>query len=195
MITETFYRIQQLPSAVGKKSNPLLISAISFVAFLFIYFVSISQAIAKYKTVDAYVTHFAPLAKKLSLSTGIPASIILGISIIESGHGNSKNCKLLKNHFGIVGKNYLSGRKSKYRSMYKSYLNDEASFRHFCRVIKSKRYYALLKGNTNYTYWLKKINSGHYSSAKKVWIRRIYIAIRTHQLYKFDMSKRHLATK
>jgi len=48
-----------------------------------------------------FIKNFKPLADSLSEEYGIPASVILGISIIESGSGTSRNCKLLNNYFGI----------------------------------------------------------------------------------------------
>lgn len=141
---------------------------------------------AQYPTVQSYIEHYSPLVKKLSAKTGIPASIIMGIAIIESGYGNSKNCILLKNHFGIVGKNNLADKHPKYHSIYKSYRSDEASFNHFCQVIQRKKYYTHLKGKTDYKAWLQKINAGNYSCAQMVWVNRITIAIQSHHLYKMD---------
>src|SRR5258705_5161264 len=54
-----------------------------------------------------YVKKFRPMADSLSEEYGVPASLILGISILESGSCTSQNCKLLNNHFGIKGKTNL----------------------------------------------------------------------------------------
>ncbi len=144
------------------------------------------DAHAQYPTVQSYIEHYSPLVKKLSAKTGIPASIIMGIAIIESGYGNSKNCILLKNHFGIVGKNNFANKQPSYHSIYKSYRSDEASFNHFCQVIQRKKYYTALKGKTDYKAWLQNINAGNYSCAKMVWVNRITNAIQTHHLHKMD---------
>ena len=52
-----------------------------------------------------YIKRYQPIADSLSEVYGIPTSVMLGIAIIESGAGSSRNCKLLNNHFGIKGKN------------------------------------------------------------------------------------------
>ena len=67
--------------------------------FLLIVFISFSTADAQ---VHAFIKKYKPLAHKLSVEFQIPESVILGVSIIESGSGKSKNCKLLNNYFGIV---------------------------------------------------------------------------------------------
>ncbi len=65
-----------------------------------------------------FVKKFRPLADSLSTEYGIPASVMLGVSILESSSGTSRNCKLLNNYFGIVGKNKLfktKGIKTRYK--------------------------------------------------------------------------------
>ena len=54
-----------------------------------------------------YVKLFKPYADSLSKEYGIPAAVMLGVAILESGSGTSKNAKALNNHFGIVGKKDL----------------------------------------------------------------------------------------
>ncbi|MDP1728529.1 MAG: glucosaminidase domain-containing protein [Bacteroidota bacterium] len=186
MATEATYRNFSNPDlfeyfkiTILKHAKQLIVPAVICCTWTF-------DANAQYPTVQSYIEHYAPLVKKLSSKTGIPASIIMGIAIIESGYGNSKNCILLKNHFGIVGKNNFADKHPKYYSIYKSYRSDEASFNHFCQVIQRKKYYSALKGKTDYKAWLQKINAGNYSCAKMVWVNRITLAIQTHHLYKMD---------
>ncbi|MDI9319470.1 MAG: glucosaminidase domain-containing protein [Phycisphaerales bacterium] len=139
---------------------------------------------------EKYVEKYAPIASSLMLRTGIPASVILGVSMIESGMGKSKNCRLLNNFFGVKGKNHLSKSKSHHHSAYKQYPNAEASFSDFARVIKSKKYYLQLKGNMDYKKWLHTMNQYGYAEAKGLWIKDITIVIKRYKLYQFD--KEHL---
>src|SRR5882757_1210355 len=76
---------------------------------------------AQKNTANSYIKEYSPLAMQLMQETGIPASIILGISMIESAMGTSKNCRLLKNYFGVKGKNRLSEKDKKQHSQYKEY--------------------------------------------------------------------------
>lgn len=135
---------------------------------------------------DDYVKKYEPIASNLMLQSGIPASIILGVSMIESGMGKSKNCRLLNNFFGVKGKNHLSKNKSHHHSAYKQYSSAEASFRDFVRIIKSKKYFPLLKGDMDYKKWLHTMNRYGYAEAKGVWIRDITIVIKKYKLTRFD---------
>ena len=67
------------------------------------FFCLLTLAKAKPYTPQKYIDKFAPIAIQLSIETQIPSSVILGVAIVESGFGNSKNCRLLNNHFGVKG--------------------------------------------------------------------------------------------
>src|SRR5262245_30012189 len=96
------------------------------VAFLFTSAIALSQS--------KYVRKYRPLADSLSSVYGVPTSIILGVAILESGSGTSRNCKLLNNHFGIVGKNDLLKTK-RIKSRYKQYPDSLASYVDFCKLM------------------------------------------------------------
>lgn len=153
-------------------------------AFLLLCLGFLSQVWAKY-TPQSYIKTFERQSVNLMQETGIPASIILGIAMLESGFGNSKNCVLLNNHFGIVGSNNLKARGIKYKSRYKSYESDSASYAHFCTVIQSKPYYAKLKGTTKTSTWLKNIGRT-YSRSYKNWMKRVLNLIKKYHLNQYD---------
>jgi flagellum-specific peptidoglycan hydrolase FlgJ len=132
--------------------------------------------------IKKYIEHFLPIANTLSAEFGIPVSIILGVSTLESGSGTSRNCRLLNNYFGITGKNHLKG----HRSAYKQYPTAEASFRDFCEILSRKPFYAKLKNNMEYSKWLSSMNHASYAGAKNVWITRITSIIKKHRLYQYD---------
>jgi flagellum-specific peptidoglycan hydrolase FlgJ len=133
-----------------------------------------------------YLDKYEALAIKLMNETGIPASVILGIGMLESGMGTSRNAKLLHNHFGIVGRNSLAKQHTTYRSKYKEYKTDEDSYEHFVKIIRKKKWYPALKGNTEYAVWLKRMNHSGYSTAGVEWIRRVTNLIKRYKLYKLD---------
>ncbi len=126
----------------------------------------------------SFVKKFQPLADSLSADYGIPSAVILGVSMIESGSGASRNCKLLNNYFGIKGKNKLTGVKSSY----KQYPDATASFVHFCHVIKKKKFYKKLKGNMDYKLWVDAISKAAYSEVPDIWKQRVSDAIRKNKL-------------
>jgi Bax protein len=128
-----------------------------------------------------YIKKYKPLADSLSEEYRIPVSIILGVAIIESGSGTSRNSKLLNNHFGIVGKNDLLKTKG-IRSRYKQYEDVTSCYVAFCKLLKKKKYYDKLKGSNNYMLWLDAMSKAGYSEAPVEWKERIAAAIRKNKL-------------
>ena len=58
---------------------------------------------AQKNTSASYIEQFKDNAIAIMHETGIPASIILGIAMHESGNGNSKIAQNLNNQFGMKG--------------------------------------------------------------------------------------------
>jgi flagellum-specific peptidoglycan hydrolase FlgJ len=128
-----------------------------------------------------FVTKFRPMADSLSAVYGIPASVILGISMLESGSGTSRNARMLNNFFGIVGKNNLR-RTHGIKSRYKQYATEMESFVDFCRLMSRKRFYPSLKGNKSIQQWVRSIAATGYSEAPVVWQQRVMSTIRKNRL-------------
>ena len=149
---------------------------------LTLLFVFSLQLLFSQKTNTNFIDKFLPVAKNLSKDYGMPVSIILGVSILESGSGTSINCKQLHNYFGVTGKNSLKKR----RTMYKQYEKPEDSFTDFCKIISRKRFYIKLKNNDNYSLWLQEMNKANYASAKDIWVSRVKGIITKHKLFIFD---------
>jgi Bax protein len=141
-----------------------------------------TQVIFAQKSTLKYIDKFLPLAKELSTEFGIPVSIILGVSILESGSGTSANCKDLNNYFGVKGKNHLKKRKTKY----KQYEKPEDSFRDFCGIISRKKFYSRLKHTTDYKVWLNEMNKAEYAGAKQAWVDAVRTIIRSYKLSAYD---------
>jgi len=128
-----------------------------------------------------YIRQYKPVADSLSDIYGIPASVMLGVAIIESGAGKSRNCKLLNNHFGIKGKNNLLKTKG-IRSSYKQYDDGRASYIAFSQLMTRKKFYPKLKGKMDYKLWLDAISKSGYSMVPEEWKRNITATIRKHKL-------------
>jgi Bax protein len=148
------------------------------VALLFIFAGLSSPVLSQSKS---FVQKYAALAHSLSETYGIPSSVILAIAIVESSSGTSRNCKLLNNFFGIVGKNNLLKSKG-VRTRYKQYTSDTASFTDFCKLIARKRFYAKLKGSKNHTDWVVAISKAGYSEVPETWKQRILATIKKNHL-------------
>lgn len=138
------------------------------------------------KAPKKYLKEYEPVAVNLMKETGIPASVILGVAMLESGAGTSRNAKLLRNHFGIVGRNNLAKRGETYRSKYREYQTDTASYRHFVKLIQKRRWYPGMKGNEDYNAWIAKLNASGYSTAEHVWVSRVTAMIKRYKLYELD---------
>lgn len=128
-----------------------------------------------------FIQKFRPLADSLSVEYGIPAAVMLGVAIVESGSGTSRNCKLLNNYFGIVGKNDLLKTKG-IKSRYKQYPDATASFAGFCKLLAKKKYYKKLKGNMDHKLWVDAISKSGYSEAPATWKQRVSDTIRKNKL-------------
>jgi Bax protein len=121
------------------------------------------------------------MADSLSDEYGVPASVILGVAIMESASGTSRNCKLLNNHFGIVGKNDLLKTKG-VKSRYKQYPNARASYIAFCKLMAKKKFYKKLKGNMDHKLWADAISKAGYSEIPEIWKQRLLDIIRKNKL-------------
>jgi Bax protein len=128
-----------------------------------------------------YIKKYRPMADSLSKVYKIPASVILGVAILESGSGTSRNCKLLNNHFGIVGKNNLVKTKG-VKTRYKQYPDALASYVDFCKVIKKKKLYKKLKDNEDYKLWVDAISKAGYSEVPDYWKKKVLETIKKNKL-------------
>lgn len=146
----------------------------------------LSSAVQAQKSVRRFIKKYEQIAVESMQRHSIPASIILGVSIVESAAGESAIAKALRNFFGIKGKNTSSKEKLGYQSAYREYASDEASFAHFCEMLKRKKFYGGVKNSMDYTLWLKKMNAASYAEAKQKWVADITKTINKFELYKLD---------
>lgn len=138
------------------------------------------------KVVKKYVQKYEGMAIERMKEYQIPASIILGVSIVESGAGQSDLARIFHNYFGIKGKNHDAKKRLGHNSLYKEYASDTASYDHFCKVLAKKKFYQKLKGNMDFTKWLNQMNAAQYSEAKEIWVHKIAATINKFKLYKYD---------
>lgn len=169
-------------SATAANSKTRQLDNILAKALLLTCFVVTSQVVFAQ---SKYVTKYRPLADSLSEAYGIPTSIILGVAILESGSGTSRNSKLLNNHFGIVGKNNLLKTKN-IKSRYKQYPDVSSSYVDFCKLIAKKKFYKKLKDNGDYKLWTDAISKAGYSEIPDYWKKKVLETIRKNKLSAFD---------
>jgi flagellum-specific peptidoglycan hydrolase FlgJ len=151
-----------------------------------LFSVMLSAGVQAQKAVKRFIKKYEQIAISSMQKHSIPASLILGVSIVESAAGESSIAKALRNFFGIKGKNMSSLEKLGYQSAYKEYASDEASFEHFCQLLMKKNFYVKMKNCADYKQWLKVMNAASYAEAKQRWISDITRTIEKFELYKLD---------
>jgi len=160
-----------------KPQNALLLRTVTKVLLSGLLLIAFQGVVAQSK----YVKKFRVTADSLSAVYGVPASIILGVAIMESGSGTSRNCKLLKNHFGIVGKNNLLKTKG-VKTRYKQYPDDLSSYVDFCKLMTKKKFYKRLKENMDHKLWADAISKAGYSEIPDIWKQRLLAIIKNNKL-------------
>lgn len=139
-------------------------------------------------TSGSYIEKYKNLAIDLMSQTSIPASVILGVALVESGAGNSVLSRKLNNHFGIKGKNTNAMEKLGYRSNYKEYESDTASFLNFCDVLSAKSFYPTLVDKQDYKLWLPALRKMGYAASARLWEMKVKMCIIKNKLYELDQA-------
>ncbi len=154
-----------------------------FFLFLSLFFKANAQTISA----DIYKEKYGKLASSLSESSGIPASIILGVAMHESANGNSRNAKWLNNHFGIKGPNNLKAKGAKFKSSYKEFDSVEDSYSYFIKILSNRKTYtSLWKHKKNdYKAWAMGLQRVGYATSK-IYSEQLIATIKKNKLYEFD---------
>jgi len=127
-----------------------------------------------------YFDNYQGLCDSLEGVYQVPASLMMAVAYHESGGGTSRNAKLLKNHFGIVGKNTLlktHGIKSKY----KQFESDTAGYVAFCKLVQSKKFYASYTLQTPVSKWVYSLWKTGYCPSE-TWPKKVNYIITNYKL-------------
>ncbi|NDP27564.1 MAG: LysM peptidoglycan-binding domain-containing protein [Flavobacterium sp.] len=140
----------------------------------------------------AYIERYKGVAQSNMEKYGIPASIILGQAILESGAGTGPLSTEANNHFGIKCHKDWLGESIKYdddsiAECFRKYYNAADSFRdHAVFLTKGSRYSFLFKLNkTDYKAWAKGLKAAGYATDAQYPTKLIGL-IERFQLYKYD---------
>jgi len=132
--------------------------------------------------------------------TGVPASIVLGVAMHESGCGNSKLAKNLNNQFGVKGSGrivYVNSKKKKISTAYKRYGSVYDSFQDFARIMTERAEFSGLAMNlTHFDYegWAHGIQKHGYASDRH-WSKYVLDIIKHYQLNALDEKPADTATQ
>jgi flagellum-specific peptidoglycan hydrolase FlgJ len=142
-------------------------------------------------TPQSYVDQFKQDAIRIMHETGIPASIILGVAMHESGCGNSKLAKNLNNQFGVKGAGhivYVNSHNKKVTTAYKRYESVYDSYQDFARIMTERNEFSGLSANlTHFDYqgWAHGIQKHGYAHDRH-WSAYVLDIINRYKLYLFD---------
>ncbi|SHN30451.1 glucosaminidase domain-containing protein [Mucilaginibacter sp. OK098] len=147
-------------------------------------------ASAQKNTAKSYIEQFKDDAIKIMHQTGVPASIVLGVAMHESGCGNSTLAQNLNNQFGVKGGGgaVFYKHNKKVHSKYKRYESVYDSFQDFARIMTERSEFSGLADkftHFDYTGWAHGIQKHGYASSHK-WSAQVLGLIKKYQLYNFD---------
>jgi flagellum-specific peptidoglycan hydrolase FlgJ len=142
----------------------------------------------------AYIENYKGVAEANMEKYGIPASIILGQAILESGSGTGPLSVQANNHFGIKCHKDWLGLTVKYDDdavgeCFRKYYNASDSFRDHSLFLTSRsRYLPLFKlDKTDYKAWAKGLKAAGYATDPQYPTKLINL-IERYQLYKHDIG-------
>jgi flagellum-specific peptidoglycan hydrolase FlgJ len=147
-------------------------------------------ASAQKNTSESYIQQFKDAAIRIMHETGVPASIVLGAAMHESGCGNSHIARTLNNQFGMKGSShtYTDANNKKVRTSYKQYDSVLESFEDFARIMTEKKQFSHLGdqySHYDYKNWAHGIQKSGYCSSR-TWASQVVDIIKKYQLYMLD---------
>lgn len=143
----------------------------------------------------AYIESYKGVAQSNMKKYGIPASIVLGQAILESGTGTSPLSVQANNHFGIKCHKDWTGPSIKHDDdskgeCFRKYKEPSESFQdHALFLTSGSRYASLFKLNkTDYKAWAKGLKAAGYATDPQYPSKLIGI-IEKYQLYEYDVDR------
>lgn len=152
--------------------------------FLPLLLIWISNSALSQNAPNRYIELYKDAAIKQMNTNGVPASIILGVAMHESGCGTSKIARYLNNHFGMKGRNSST----QIKSAYKGYDCAESSYADFIGALKRRNQFSVLFdkfSDYDYRNWVIGIQRGGYA-ASKTWGTQVLAIINKYKLYQYD---------
>lgn len=139
-----------------------------------------------------YINNYNAVAQANMKKYGIPASIILGQALLESGSGTGNLCVQANNHFGIKCSKDWSGATVRYDDdavdeCFRKYNNPLDSFRDHSLFLSGKTRYASLFNlkKTDYKAWADGLKEAGYATDSQ-YPTKLITLIEKYQLYKYD---------
>ena len=142
--------------------------------------------------VNDYIANYKGIAQNSMAQYGIPASIIIGQGILESGAGTGPLSILANNHFGIKCHKEWNGPSVKYdddeeQECFRQYEQPSESYRDHSLFLTSRPRYAglFLLDKGDYVSWAKGLKAAGYATDPK-YPQKLIGIIERYQLAKYD---------
>ncbi|MBK0383114.1 glucosaminidase domain-containing protein [Pedobacter sp. SD-b] len=154
------------------------------IVLLTLFFITLNSRCFSQSVTQNYIEEHKDFSVDLMNKYHLPASIILGVAIHESGSGTSKIARYLNNHFGIKGYN----NSTQIRSAYKGFEVAEDSYLNFIDILQSRSKFKILfnkYSDYDYRSWAYGIQRGGYA-ASRTWASQVIAIIKKYKLYELD---------
>ncbi len=142
--------------------------------------------------IQSYINNYKTVAQANMKKYGIPASIILGQALLESGSGVGTLCTQANNHFGIKCNNEWTGESVRYNDdavdeCFRKYKNPNESFKDHSLFLSGKKRYSKLFDliKTDYKAWAKGLKEAGYATDEQ-YPTKLITLIEKYQLYQYD---------
>ncbi len=139
-----------------------------------------------------YIATYREIAKSNMSQFGIPASIILGQGILESGAGTGPLSILANNHFGIKCHKDWNGPSIKYdddeaQECFRKYDQSVQSFQDHAQFLLGRTWYAPLfeLEKDDYKQWARGLKNAGYATDPK-YPEKLIAIIERYQLHQYD---------
>jgi LysM repeat protein len=168
----------------------------SIVNFLFVSIISVSLSIPsvaqKKISSEEYIKRYQGLAVSQMEKFGVPASIILGQGLLESGSGNSTLAVKANNHFGIKCHKTWTGSRIYHDDdakgeCFRKYRTPEKSFQDHSEFLRGARRYAFLfdLDPTDYKGWAYGLKQAGYATDPQ-YPKKLIRIIEEYKLFALD---------
>jgi flagellum-specific peptidoglycan hydrolase FlgJ len=145
---------------------------------------------------DQFIARMAPLARTVSLETGVPASVIIAVAALESGWGKSGLAKKCHNYFGIKGKGpegtyrsatreYDGGRPYTIRAGFRCYDSPLQAMRDYAAVLNAPRYKKAWAHKDDPHAFIREVHKAGYATAPN-YARVVSSIIKRWDLTQYD---------
>ncbi|MGN9914775.1 glucosaminidase domain-containing protein, partial [Phytohabitans sp. LJ34] len=160
---------------------------------------------------DAYISAYAPSAQTVQQQYGVPASVALGQSILESAWGESRLTRERRNFFGFKCvspsdpgpiatscHNYPTQECDSsgcytVNQYFRGYASSTDSFRDYGRLLRTPRYAAAFDHVDDPDQFIREVHRAGYATDPE-YANKVISLMRTYNLYRFN-SARNLAAE